>query len=198
MSSVPAIEGILRKAMADDTQASLDGFLIDAVAESAMRPAGLLVGVSPITASAAATSLEKIVADINALIAPMEAAGAGGNIVLLMNPAQARKIGMAMTTTGDFAFGSPDRGGGQVRRQAGSSQSTTIAGRPGDCGRCRLVRHRDRRPAAVCRVQRGDHAHGGHDAAGAGTGAAGHRLSLPRRCARCSRPTRSASACRSS
>ena len=45
MSSVPAIEGILRKAMADDTQASLDGFLIDAVAESATRPAGLLNGV---------------------------------------------------------------------------------------------------------------------------------------------------------
>jgi HK97 family phage prohead protease/HK97 family phage major capsid protein len=126
MSSVPAVEGILRKAMADDTQASLDGFLIDAVAESAIRPAGLLVGVTPITASVLTTSLEKIVADINALIAPMEAAGGGGNIVLLMNPAQARKIGMAMTSTGDFAFGSPD----QAAAKFGVSriiQSTTIA-----------------------------------------------------------------------
>jgi len=103
-SSVPAIEGILRKAMADDTQASLDGFLIDAVAESAVRPAGLLVGAT--AASAATTTLEKIVADINGLIAPMEGAGGGGNVVLIMNPAQARKIGMVQTTTGDFAFGS--------------------------------------------------------------------------------------------
>ncbi len=37
----------------------------------------------------------------------MEAAGGGGNVVLLMNPAQARRLGMAQTTTGDFAFGSP-------------------------------------------------------------------------------------------
>jgi HK97 family phage major capsid protein/HK97 family phage prohead protease len=129
MSSVPAIEGILRKAMVDDTQASLDGYLIDAVAESAIRPAGLLVGVTPITASVLTTSLDKIVADINALIAPIEAAGGGGNIVLLMNPAQARKINMAATTTGQFAFGGP----GEAASKFGANriiESTTItAGR---------------------------------------------------------------------
>ena len=52
-----------------------------------------------------APTIEKIVVDINALIAPMEATGLGGNVCLLMNPAQARKLGMAQTTTGDFAFG---------------------------------------------------------------------------------------------
>jgi hypothetical protein len=128
-SSGPAIEGILRKAMADDTQASLDGFLIDAVAESATRPAGLLVGVSPITASAATTSLDKIVADINALIAPIEAAGGGGNIVLIMNPAQARKIGMASTTTGDFAFGSPSEAAAKFGASRIISSTTVTAGR---------------------------------------------------------------------
>jgi HK97 family phage major capsid protein len=102
--STPAIEGLLRKAMADDTRESLDGYLIDSVAASATRPAGLLNGVTPITAASTGTSIEKIVADINALIAPMEAAGGGGNIVLLMNPAQARRLGMAQTVTGDFAF----------------------------------------------------------------------------------------------
>jgi HK97 family phage prohead protease/HK97 family phage major capsid protein len=56
MSSIPAIEGLLRQAMADDTAEALDGFLIDNVAASATRPAGLLNGVAPITASAAATS----------------------------------------------------------------------------------------------------------------------------------------------
>jgi HK97 family phage major capsid protein len=129
MSSVPAIEGILRKAMADDTQASLDGYLIDAVAESATRPPGLLNGVTPITASAATTSLEKIVADINALIAPMEAAGAGGNIVLLMNPAQARKIGMAMTSTGDFAFATPAEAASKFGVSRVISSTTIAAGR---------------------------------------------------------------------
>jgi HK97 family phage major capsid protein/HK97 family phage prohead protease len=128
-SSVPAIETILRKAMADDTQASLDGFLIDAVAESAGRPAGLLVGVSPITASAAATSLEKIVADINALIAPMEAAGGGNNIALLMNPAQSRRIGMAATTTGDFAFGSAAEAASKFGASRIISSTTIPSGR---------------------------------------------------------------------
>lgn len=128
-SSVPAIEQILRKAMADDTQASLDGYLIDAVAEGATRPAGLLVGVTPITASAAATSLEKIVADINALIAPMEAAGAGGNVVLLMNPAQARRIGMVQTTTGDFAFGNATEAATKFGVSRIISSTTIAAGR---------------------------------------------------------------------
>jgi HK97 family phage major capsid protein len=103
--SVPAIEGLLRKAMMDDTREALDGFLIDDVAASASRPAGLLNGVTPITPAATGTTIEKIVADINGLIAPMEAVNGGGNVVMLMNPAQARQIGMAQTTTGDFAFG---------------------------------------------------------------------------------------------
>jgi HK97 family phage major capsid protein len=129
MSSVPAIEGILRKAMADDTQASLDGYLIDAVAESATRPAGLLNGVSPITASVLTTSLEKIVADISALIAPMEAAGGGGNVVLMMNPAQARKLGIVQTTTGDFAFGSASEAASKLGVSRIISSTTIAAGR---------------------------------------------------------------------
>jgi HK97 family phage major capsid protein len=129
MSSVPAIEGILRKAMADDTQASLDGFLIDAVAESSTRPPGLLNGVSPISASAASTSAEKIVADINALIGAIEAAGGGGNIVLIMNPAQARKITMSQTTTGDFVFGSPEEAAAKFGASRIISSLTVAAGR---------------------------------------------------------------------
>jgi HK97 family phage major capsid protein len=129
MSSVPAIEGILRKAMADDTQASLDGYLIDAVAESATRPAGLLDTVSPITASVLTTSAEKIVADINALVAPIEAAGGGGNIVLMMNPAQARKIGMAQTTTGDFVFGDASQAASKFGARRIISSTTITAGR---------------------------------------------------------------------
>jgi HK97 family phage major capsid protein len=102
--STPAIEGILRKAMTDDTQESLDGFLIDNVASSGSRPAGLLNGVTPVAASSASTTVQKIVDDLNALIKPMEAVGGGGKIVLMVNPAQARSLTMATTTTGDFVF----------------------------------------------------------------------------------------------
>ena len=75
------------------------------------------------------TSLDKIVADINALIAPIEAAGGGGNIVLLMNPAQARKIGMAQTTTGDFAFGAPEQAAAKFGASRIISSTTIAAGR---------------------------------------------------------------------
>jgi HK97 family phage major capsid protein/HK97 family phage prohead protease len=114
MSSVPAIEGLLRKAMADDTSEALDGYLIDNVAASATRPAGLLNGVTPLTPASSGTTLEKIVTDLNALITPMEAAGGGGNVVLLMNPAQARRIGMSQTSTGDFAFGSAEQAASKI------------------------------------------------------------------------------------
>jgi HK97 family phage major capsid protein/HK97 family phage prohead protease len=129
MSSVPAVEGLLRKAMADDTQYSLDGFLIDAVAESATRPPGLLNGVSPITASAASTSLDKIIADINALIAPIEAAGGGGNIVLIMNPAQLRKMNQAQTTTGNLAFSNPSDAAARFGVSRIIDSTTVAAGR---------------------------------------------------------------------
>lgn len=125
MYSTPAIEGLLRQAMSDDTRESLDGYLIDNVAASATRPAGLLNGVTPITATAAGTAIEKIVADLNALIAPMEAAGGGGNVVLLMNPAQSRHLGMAQTTTGDFAFGSATEAAAKIGA-GGIIPSTTV------------------------------------------------------------------------
>jgi HK97 family phage major capsid protein len=102
--STPAIQGILQKAMTDDTQESIDGFLIDNVAASASRPAGLLNGVTPVTASVAATTVQKVIDDLNALIKPMEAVGGGGKIVLMVNPAQARSLTMVTTTTGDFVF----------------------------------------------------------------------------------------------
>jgi HK97 family phage prohead protease len=126
--STPAIEGVLRKAMADDTREALDGFLIDNVAASSVRPAGLLNGVSGLTPSAASTRIDKIVADLNALIAPMEAAGGGGNVVLIMNPAQARAVGMAQTTTGDFAFAGTGEAASKFGIKAIITSTTVTAG----------------------------------------------------------------------
>ena len=108
---LPSIEGIIRQAMADDTGIALDTYLIDNVAASAgIRPAGLLNGVTPITASAATPALAAMVADLKALVAAITAVGGGGQgraIALLVNPAQALSLGAAQTTTGDFAFASP-------------------------------------------------------------------------------------------
>jgi HK97 family phage major capsid protein/HK97 family phage prohead protease len=102
--SNPAIEAILRQGLQDDTSEALDAYLIDAVAASASRPAGLLNGVTPLTATAAGTPTEKMVADLKQLISAIVAAGGGTDIVMLINPAQSISLGFAMTTTGDFLF----------------------------------------------------------------------------------------------
>src|SRR4029077_2147895 len=69
MYSAQSIEQIIRQAMSDDTSMALDGYLIDAVAASAgVRPAGLLNGVTPITASAATPPAAAMVADLKALV----------------------------------------------------------------------------------------------------------------------------------
>jgi HK97 family phage major capsid protein/HK97 family phage prohead protease len=103
-----SIESIIRQAMNDDTAVSLDSFLIDALPASATRPAGLLDGVTPITASVLTPATAAMVADLKALVNALVAAGGGRNIAILMNPSQALSLGFAQTTTGDFLFS--DRG----------------------------------------------------------------------------------------
>lgn len=109
--STPAIEGILRQALTDDTSESLDGYLIDNVASSTSRPAGLLNGVTPIAASVLTPATVAMVADLKALVGAIVAAGGGKAIAILMNPAQAMSLGFAQTTTGDFMFESTDQAG---------------------------------------------------------------------------------------
>ena len=104
---MPSIEGIIRQAMSDDTGVALDTYLIDNVAASAgIRPAGLLNGVTPITASAATPATAAMVADLKALVGAITALGGGGRgpIAILVNPAQALSLSFAQTTTGDFLF----------------------------------------------------------------------------------------------
>jgi HK97 family phage major capsid protein/HK97 family phage prohead protease len=102
--SNPAIEGVIRQAMADDTGNALDAFLLDAVAASASRPAGLLNGVTPLTPSAATPDTVAMVEDLKALVGAIVAAGGGRNIAILLNPTQAMALNFAQTTTGDFLF----------------------------------------------------------------------------------------------
>jgi len=111
MYSAPAIEGIIRQGMADDTGIALDSYLIDNIIGSTSRPAGLLYNVSAITASAATPATAAMVADLKALVGAITAAGGGRAVAILMNPAQALALGFAQTTTGDFLFSSQAEAG---------------------------------------------------------------------------------------
>jgi hypothetical protein len=103
-----AIESIIRQGMADDTSIALDSYLIDAVASSSTRPAGLLNaaawGTGTITASAATPATAAMVADLKAAVSALTAQNGGRRVAILLNPAQALALGFAQTTTGDFLF----------------------------------------------------------------------------------------------
>jgi len=111
-----AIESIILQGMADDTSIALDSYLIDAVASSATRPAGLLNaaawGTGTITPSAATPATAAMVADLKAIVAALATQNGGRKVAVMLNPAQALALGFAQTTTGDFLFSD--------RQQAGS------------------------------------------------------------------------------
>src|SRR4029077_5680231 len=103
--SAQSIEQIIRQAMSDDTSMALDTYLIDNVAASAGgRPAGLLNGLTTLTASAATPATAAMVADLRNLIGTIIAQGGGRDIAIIMNPAQALSLSFAQTSTGDFLF----------------------------------------------------------------------------------------------
>jgi hypothetical protein len=81
--STPSIEAVLRQAIAEDTGLTLDARLLDAVAGSAIRPPGLLNGVTPITATTGG-GLAALSGDLGALAASIPNAT---DLVYLMNQA---------------------------------------------------------------------------------------------------------------
>jgi HK97 family phage prohead protease len=104
--STPAIEGIIREAMSDDTAFVIDTALVSSAAATTAKPAGLLNGVSALTPSALTNPAQAMVADVGALINAITAVNGGRQLYLLVNPAQGFNMGLVQTTTGDFLFGS--------------------------------------------------------------------------------------------
>ena len=105
--SVPAIEGLLRQAIQEDTAISLDSVLLDANAATAIRPPGLLNGISTLTPSTATTTFDAVVADLKALSNALLTATLGHvrNMVWLMNPSQVLSLGfVAAPGAGVFPF----------------------------------------------------------------------------------------------
>ena len=94
--SIPAIEGILREAIQQDTAISIDSVLLDTNAATAVRPAGLRNGVTGLTPTANTNgAFEALVGDLKNLTGAILTATNGNirNMVFIMNPQQALSIG---------------------------------------------------------------------------------------------------------
>jgi HK97 family phage prohead protease len=104
--SVPAIEGLLRNAIGEDTAISLDAVLLDANPATLVRPAGILNGVAGLTPTAGG-GFNAIVGDIKQISGALLTGTAGNvrNPVWLMNPQQTNSAGLiAMPGAGVFPF----------------------------------------------------------------------------------------------
>lgn len=101
-SSTPAMEQIIREAIAEDTAWVLDMALFsDEAAVPGVRPAGLFNGISGLTPAAAGP--DAALTDIKALVGAVIGAGGGRSVVLIMNPLQAMGLSF-MTEGGVFLF----------------------------------------------------------------------------------------------
>lgn len=103
--STPAIEGIIRQAMLEDTGIAIDTVLLDANASTTIRPAGLKSGVTKTPPTAGGT-LTAFVGDIRALAVAL-INGTKGNVrapAWVMNPGDVLAASLLQTTVGDTPF----------------------------------------------------------------------------------------------
>lgn len=103
--SNPALEGLIRNAIQEDTSVALDTVLLDATAASTTRPAGLRNGVTVTTATAGG-GFAALVGDLKALVGAL-ITGSNGNLrqpVWIMNPVNALSIAVTQNAGGDFPF----------------------------------------------------------------------------------------------
>jgi HK97 family phage major capsid protein/HK97 family phage prohead protease len=104
--SVPAIEGLLRDAISQDTAISLDSILLDSNPATLIRPAGILNGITGLTPTAGG-GFTALVGDIKQLTGAL-LTGTKGNVrspAWLMNPQQVNSIGLtAAPGAGVFPF----------------------------------------------------------------------------------------------
>lgn len=104
--SIPAIEGLLRDAVASDTAVAIDSILLDANAATTIRPAGILNGVSGLTPTTGG-GFAALTGDIKQLSGAL-LTGTLGNVrnpVWLMNPQQVNSAAFAIATgAGVFPF----------------------------------------------------------------------------------------------
>jgi HK97 family phage major capsid protein len=110
--SIPAIEGLLRQAVQEDTAVSLDSVLLDTNPATTVRPAGLFNGITPVVATAGG-GFNALVADMKALIGNILTLTQGHvrTPVWLMNPQQTNSIKLTPNPLGNFPFRDEIQGG---------------------------------------------------------------------------------------
>jgi HK97 family phage prohead protease len=103
--SIPAIEGLLRQAVQEDTAVSLDSVLLDTNPATAVRPAGLFNGITPLTPTAGG-GFNALVGDMKQLTANILTLTQGHirTPVWLMNPLQINSIKLTANPLGEFPF----------------------------------------------------------------------------------------------
>jgi HK97 family phage prohead protease/HK97 family phage major capsid protein len=109
--SIPAIEGLLREAIQQDTTVAVDTVLIDANPATTIRPAGLLNGVASTTPTAGG-GIAGLVGDISALINAISTSTYGNvrNLVWLANQTDMLRASL-LNVNGIFPFRDEIRGG---------------------------------------------------------------------------------------
>lgn len=103
LRSNPAIEGLIREGIIEDTAIAVDAALLDAVAADAIRPAGLMNGVTPI-AGTAGGGVAAMTADIVAAVTPFTTANAADRLVWIINPVNVFKLQWAASAVGVYPF----------------------------------------------------------------------------------------------
>jgi hypothetical protein len=122
---------IVGKILADATQRSLDSAVFDATEGDAVRPSGLLFGLSPLTASAA-TGLAAISEDLGNLAGAISDVGVDGDdLIIVANPKQAIRLKLLAGPSFDYTVLSssqiPD---GRVIAIAASAVASGYSGIP--------------------------------------------------------------------
>lgn len=94
---------IIQDGLLEDFSAGIDSSVLDASAAVAgVRPAGILNGVTPVAATG--TTTDEIIADINAAVAPLEAARNTRNLYMITNPARVRGLSTRTNALGQYMF----------------------------------------------------------------------------------------------
>jgi HK97 family phage major capsid protein/HK97 family phage prohead protease len=104
--SDPAIEGLLRNAITEDTAVAVDSVLLDANAATAVRPAGLRNGISTLTPTTGG-GFAAVVGDVKLLVAGLTTSTLGNirNPVWLMSPLLELALRLTVApNTGVFPF----------------------------------------------------------------------------------------------
>jgi HK97 family phage major capsid protein/HK97 family phage prohead protease len=108
--STPSIEALIRQGIIEDTAIAIDTALLDTQAGTAVRPAGLLNGVTPLTATTGG-GLTAVTGDISKLMTPFVQANAATGLVLLANPADMVRLSVLTNALGQFVFQDQIAGG---------------------------------------------------------------------------------------